>query len=199
MAKERDNHYRDFSNRKPCNNVTCAPGEVLVPAVLNAEIRATIKENLDTKNVETWHFPYASEKVPVIFVPVQESRKEAALKIFNHEAECFLKHQIIKPLDALSLDKLQGDAESDDEKGYDPAFTTKAMDDLMARLTLDDLIRDLNELNPLYGQIFLMLYEGFSKKEILEKANTGKGKSQGYEFIEEARAAAQKLYTKHYR
>ena len=199
MAKKRNNHYRDFSNRKSCNNVPCAPGEVLVPAVLNAEIRATIKGNLDTKNVETWHFPYASEKVPVIFVPVLESWKEAALKIFNHEAECFLKHQLIKPLDALSLDKLQADAESDDEKGFDPAVTTKAMDDLMVRLTLEDLIRDLNELNPLYGKIFLMLYEGFSKKEILEKAKIEKGKSPRYEFIEEARAAAQKLYTKHYR
>ena len=196
---EKNKYYRDFSNRKSFNNVPCAPGEVLVPAVLNAEIRATIKENLDTKNVETWHFPYASEKIPVIFVPVQESWKEAALKIFNHETECFLKHKVIKPLDALSLDKLQSDAESDDEKGFDPAVTTKAMDDLMAHLTLEDLIRDLNELNPLYGQVFLMLYEGFSKKEILEKANTGKGKSQGYAFIEEARAAAQKLYIKFYR
>lgn len=196
---EKNKYYRDFSNRKSCNNVPCAPGEVLVPAVLNPEVRATIKESLDSKNVETWHFPYASEKIPVIFAPVEESRKEAAMKIFNHEAECFLKHQLIKPLDALSLDKLQDDAESDDEKGFDPAVSTKAMDELMVRLTLEDLIRDLNKLNPLYGQIFLMLYDGFSKKEILEKANIGKGKSQGYEFIEEARAAAQKLYIKFYR
>lgn len=196
---EKNKYYRDFSNRKSCNNAPCAPGEVLVPAVLNPEVRTTIKESLDSKNVETWHFPYASEKIPVIFAPVEESRKEAAMKIFNHEAECFLKHQLIKPLDALSLDKLQDDAESDDEKGFDPAVSTKAMDELMVRLTLEDLIRDLNELNPLYDQIFLMLYDGFSKKEILEKANIGKGKSQGYEFIEEARAAAQKLYIKFYR
>ena len=195
---EKNKYYRDFSNRKSCNNAPCAPGEVLVPAVLNAEVRSTIKESLDIKNVETWHFPYASKKIPVIFAPVEESRKDAAMKIFNHEAECFLKHQIIKPLDALSLDKFQEDAESDDEKGFDPAFTTKAMDDLMVRLTLEDLIKDLNELNPLYGQIFLMLYDGFSKKEILEKANIGKGKTQGYAFIDEVQAAARELYTKHY-
>ena len=39
----------------------------------------------------------------------------------------------------------------------------------------------------------------FSRKEIIENVKLGKGKSQAYDYIKKAQAAAKELYDKYYR
>ncbi len=49
------------------------------------------------------------------------------------------------------------------------------------------------------GKIIRLLADGFQKKEILDKVDLGKGKTQGYAFIEKAQKAALKIYNEKYR
>lgn len=41
--KIKDNFYRNFSNRKPFNNIPCKADEELVPVVLNDDVRIHLK------------------------------------------------------------------------------------------------------------------------------------------------------------
>ena len=44
------------------------------------------------------------------------------------------------------------------------------------------------------GKIIKLLADGFQKKEILDQVDLGKGKTQGYAFIEKTQKIALKLY-----
>ena len=66
-------------------------------------------------------------------------------------------------------------------------------------LVVDMLVDDLNKQDPLYGQIFRMLFDGDKKKDILKEVDLGKEKSQGYAFIKKVQEEAAKLYNKNYR
>ena len=90
---EKNNFYRNFSNRKPFNNVHCTADEELVPVVLNDDVRVTLKQaGLDWDNVESWHFPHSKEVVPVAFVPNKKGHMDTWMKWFNSEVERYLKH-----------------------------------------------------------------------------------------------------------
>ena len=196
----KDNHYKDFSNRKPFNNIPCTSDEVLVPVVLNAEMSVTLKAaGLDRNNIETWHFPHASEPIPVAFVPCNCDKKETCMKWFNHEIECYLKHLDDKTSEDLSLDKFMEDINNDDEGSFDPTATTEAEDAAALMYTFQLLLDQLAALDPKYAHIIQLLAEGFSKKEIIENLDFNKGKSQAYDYIKKAQSAAKELYDKYYR
>ena len=61
------------------------------------------------------------------------------------------------------------------------------------------LVSDLSEQDEIMGKIIRLLADGFQKKEILDKVDLGKGKTQGYAFIEKAQKAALKIYNEKYR
>ena len=84
--KKRDNHYKDFSNRRSYNDIPCKPGEVLVPFVVDWEMVKHFNMNKD--NLETWKF--YGKKVLVAFTPVTEARKDDSMKIFNRQVHVFL-------------------------------------------------------------------------------------------------------------
>ena len=185
----KDNHYKDFSNRKPFNNIPCTSDEVLVPVVLNTEMSVTLKAaGLDRNNIETWHFPHASEPVPVAFVPCNCDK-----------VEHYLKHLDDKTSEDLSLDKFMEDIDDEDDPGFDPTGTTEAEDAAALMYTFNLLLDQLTEVDPNYARIIQLLAEGFSRKEIIENVKLGKGKSQAYDYIKKAQAAAMELYDKYYR
>ncbi len=197
---EKNKFYKDFSNRKSFNNVPCTSDEVLVPVVLNTEMSVTLKTaGLDWNNIETWHFPHASEPIPVAFVPCNRDKKEASMKWFNHEVERYLKHLDDKASEDLSLDKFMDDINNDDEGSFDPTATTEAEDAAALMYTFQLLLDQLAELDPNYARIIQLLADGFSRKEIIENVKLGKGKSQAYDYIRKAQAAAKELYNKYYR
>lgn len=197
---EKNKFYKDFSNRKPFNNIACNADEELVPVVLSTEMSVTLKAaGLDRNNVETWHFPHVGEPVPVAFIPCKRDKKATSMKWFNHEAERYLKHLNDKTSEDLSLDKFLEDIDVDDEGSFDPTGTTEAEDTAILMYTFHLLLDQLATLDPKYAYIIQLLAEGFSKKEILKKVDFDKGKSQAYYYIKKAQATAKDLYDKYYR
>jgi len=61
------------------------------------------------------------------------------------------------------------------------------------------LIDELASQDENMGKIMKLLFDGYQKKEILEKVNLGKGKTQGYEFISKTQRLAKELYDKNYK
>ena len=197
---EKNKFYKDFSNRKSFNNTPCASDEVLVPVVINVEMYVTLKSSgLDRNNIETWHFPHANEPIPVAFIPCKRDKKDASMKWFNHEVERYLKHLDDKVSEDLSLDKFLEDIDSDDESSFDPTGTTEAEDTAALMYTFQLLLEQLALLDSKYAHIIQLLSEGFTRKEIIEKVDLGKGKSQAYAYITKAQTIAKELYDKFYR
>lgn len=197
---EKNKFYRDFSNRKPFNSVPCTIDKELVPVVLNDDVRVTLKQaGLDWDNVESWHFPHTSELVPVAFVPNKKGHMDSWMKWFNSEAERYLKHNPDSEADVLSLDEFLDNINDEDGEGYDPTGTTENEDKAFLIMTINMLIADLAAQDEKMGKIISLLAEGYQKKDILDKVDLGRGKTQGYAFIEKTQKLAKKLYDKNYR
>lgn len=197
---EKNKFYRNFSNRKPFNNVPCTADEELVPVVLNDDVRVALKQaGLDWDNVESWHFPHTAELVPVAFVPNKKGHMDSWMKWFNSEAERYLKHNPDSEADVLSLDEFFDNINDEDGEGYDPTGTTENEDKAFLAMTINMLIADLVEQDEKMGKIISLLAEGYQKKDILDKVDLGRGKTQGYAFIEKTQKLAKELYDKNYR
>ena len=198
---EKNEFYRDFSNRTSFNNVACRANEMLAPVVVDDDYRDYLKElGLDWNNVETWHFPHSNGGVPVAFIPVKLDEKERSMKYFNGQVDRYLKCFTKTKWDELgSIDEMLDAAADDDKKGYDPTSTTANEDSAFLNMVFKMLIEELSELDENYGRIIELLADGFDKGEILDKIDLGKGKTQGYAFINKAQKIAKKLYNKKYR
>lgn len=197
MAK--DKHYRDFSNRKAFNNVPVGDDEELVPMVLTEEMKITLKPmGLDYKNVETWTFPYG-KKVKVFFALNKKGSMDEYMKTFYAEVERYLKQKDEKHINALSLDKFLEDTNNDDYNGFDPTGTTDYDEKAQSLMILEGLIEDVEAKDANMGKIIRLLFEGFKKNEILKKVDLGKGKTQGYAFIEKTQKIALEIYNEKYR
>lgn len=196
---EKNSNYRDFSNRKSFNNAPIGVDEELVPAVLTKEMIVTLKPmKLDFENVETWTFPYG-KKVPVVFIPNKKGFMDIYIKFFNEEVERYLKHKDDITSKDLSLDKFLEDIDDEDGNGYDPTGTTENEDKALMMMAFELLVEELESQDANMGKIIRLLADGFKKKEILEKVSLGKGKTQGYAFIEKTQKIAFKLYNDKYR
>lgn len=121
------------------------------------------------------------------------------MKIFNDEAERYLKHTEDITSDDLSLDKFLEDIDDEDGEGFDPTGTAENEDSAFLMQVLEMLVSDLSEQDENMGKIIRLLADGFQKKGILDKVDLGKGKTQGYAFIEKAQKAALKIYNEKYR
>lgn len=197
MAK--NEFYRDFSNRTSFNGATVNAGEELVPAVLTKDMKNTLKPlGLDYRNVETWTFPHG-KKVPVVFIPNKKGFMDIYMKFFNEEVERYLKHKDDITSDDLSLDKFLEDIDDEDGNGYDPTGTTENEDKALMMMAFELLVEELESQDANMGKIIRLLADGFQKKEILEKVDLGKGKTQGYAFIEKTQKIALKIYNDKYR
>lgn len=198
---EKNEFYRDFSNRTSFNGVACRADEVLAPVVVDDDYRDYLKElGLIWDNIETWRFPHSNGGVPVAFIPVKADEKERTMKYFNGQVDRYLKRFTKTKWDELeSIDEMLEAAADDDKKGYDPTGTTANEDSAFLDMVFKMLIEELNGLDENYGRIIEFLAGGFEKGEILDKIDLGKGKTQGYAFISKVQKVAKELYNKKYR
>lgn len=192
--------YRNFSNRKPFNNVPCTADEELVPVVLNDDVRVTLKQaGLDWDNVESWHFPHTAELVPVAFVPNKKGNMDSWMKWFNSEAERYLKHNPDSEADVLSLDEFLDNINDEDGDGYDPTGTTENEDLALFMMTIKDLIADVSQKYPEADAVLNLLIDGYQKSEIFNQIDLHRGKTQAYSYIEKIQKLAKEIYDKNYR
>ena len=83
--------------------------------------------------------------------------------------------------------------------GFDPTGTTEYDDKALSLMILEELIQDVEAKDDNVGKIIRLLFDGFKKNEILRKVELGKGKTQGYAFIEKAQKIALEIYNEKYR
>lgn len=195
-SKEKNNYYKDFSNRKPYNDIPCKSGEVLVPVVLDEEMKKTLEPmGLNKENAEKWKFPYASEKITVVFIPVEAAKKEVSMKIFNKQVSDYLSRNTKDEWDELlSVDKFLEGAEEEDGAGFDPTGLLVREDFELLKTMIFDLIEEAKEMNPKYGRVLELLAADYDKGEIVSELKLGK--SQGYDVIKKAQAFAKELYNR---
>ena len=194
--KEKNNFYKNFSNRKPYNDIPCRTGEVLVPVVLDEEMKKTLEPmGLNKENAEKWKFPYASEKVTVVFIPVEEVKKELSMKLFNKQVSAYLGRNTKSEWDELlSIDKFLEDTEDEDRASFDPTGSMIKEDFELLKTMIFNLIEEAKEMNPKYGRVLELLATDHDKGEIVSELKLGK--SQGYDVIKKAQAFAKDLYSK---
>lgn len=94
----------------------------------------------------------------------------------------------------LSLDRFLEEAESEESKGFELASSENLEENVILRIIIRDLIKQVHNINPKYGRILDLICKDFTKGEILEELNLGK--SQGYADIKAAQTLARKLYFK---
>ena len=90
---------------------------------------------------------------------------------------------------ALSLDRFY---EENNLEFNDPA--DDKTDIILAIATLEDLITKLNSINPLYGRVIKMLYDGLSQRAIA--ATLGKPNSTTQDLIRKTRLEAQRIVSR---
>ena len=194
-----DEHYRNFDSRTTYNGCPCLPNQELVPVVLNKEMRrALMKKGFNEANAESWTI--GKTEVPVAFIPIEKGNtKEYFREIFNRDVKRFITDNGNDLSGLPSLDEIMEKVYLEDESAWDPTGTT-CYDDLQLGLSvIEMLIDDVAAKNPVMGQIIRLLSEGYNKKEILELVKLGKGKTQGYAFIDKAQSIAKEIYLQNYR
>ena len=183
-------NYNQYNNKKPYNDLSFPEDQHLVPFFVHGydEVRAM---NYTRDNLETWHF----SGVPVLvgFVPVTKKQYPGIIKLFWADVRNHIKELAGDP-NVISYDKLLEDAASEGGKGYDSAQTESIEDTVILGLIIDDLIKEVGDINPRYGKILQMIKEEYSKGDIVDALNLGK--SQGYSEIKAAQALAKELYNR---
>ena len=194
---EKDKNYRDFGNRTSFNGRPCRPDHELVPFVLNDEVRKDcINAGLKEDYVESWTI--GKNEVPVAFAPVPKGHKADNMKEFFKDIKRYITDNAEDSSGDASLDEIMEKVYLEDESAWDPTGTT-CYDDLQLGLSvIEMLIDDVATKNPDMGKIIRLLSDGYNKKEILELVKLGKGKSQGYAFIDKTQSLAKKIYLQNY-
>lgn len=187
-----------YGNKIPYNNVQPSVDEELAPILVTDGIRkdpALIKDNIETWNIH-------GHKIPVAFAPIKIGTLDNWIKFFWSQVRTYIAtggtDEFLKENghnEDLSYDKFLDDAESDDTAhGFDPGKTEVLEDTTLMYMIIDDLIKEVATVNPKYGRILQLLYEGNTKGEILKLL--GLGKSQGYTDINSAQKMVKELYNK---
>ena len=191
----KDNQSK-YANKKPYNNNPPAADEELAPILMTAEMRKD--KSIIADNVETWNIH--GHKIPVAFAPIKAGTLDSWMKFFNAQVRTYIATGGTDDFLSenghegdLSYDKFVDDAESDEgSSGFEPAQTESLEDTILLGIIIDDLIRDVGEIDPKYGRIISLLAKGRTKGDILKELSLGK--SQGYDDIKAAQELAYKLY-----
>ena len=104
------------------------------------------------------------------------------------EGDC-KKCDRLKDGNSLSLDRFyeENNLEFDEQ-------TDDKTDIILALATLEDLIATLNAINPIYGSVIKMLYDGLSQRAIA--AALGKPSSTTQDLIRKTRLEAQRMVSR---
>lgn len=179
-----DNH--NYDNRRSYNNFPLLDGECLVPILVDREM---VKHfNMCRDNLETWHI--GPNKILVAFAPVAIESKAAAIKTFYRDVREYFAS--FHTDDTLSLDQFLEEAKSEDSKGFELASSENLEENVILRIIIRDLIKQVHNINPKYGRILDLICEDYTKGQILDELHLGK--SQGYADIKAAQTLARKLY-----
>lgn len=182
--------YKDFSNRKPYNDIPCKDDEVLVPFVTTYDEARYYRFNMD--HLETWKF--YGKRVLVGFTPVRASAKDSSMKLFNSDVHEYL-NRFSNKSDDLSLDQMMDDINDPDKNAKDPTSTTANEDLALFYMALDMLIEYYDKCQqPRKSNCIRMLSEGYSKQEIAEQVTPKLKKSRAYEFIQQTQKEGLQLF-----
>ena len=173
----RVNNWKSFDGHE------LSAGEVLVPQLVTKEYARSIGAVME--NLRTWTM--AGVRFTVMFVPVPADMAEACRKTFNAEVNELLDEKLGSSRHGrcqISLDALM-------EEGYLPAGTGPSAEAIvMEGILLDELIAHVGKLNPLFGDVVRLGYQGLGRKEIVEGLPVKK--SQGYEVYKKCREEAER-------
>lgn len=186
---------RDFSRFNSYNNEPCAADEILYPVVCDEGMRRQLEaDGLVRKNVVSFPIPGAKRRVPVAFIWIRGDQRQVTEAYFNLQVHLYLQGDSLFGDGLLSMDEvMQPESDDENEIGYDPTGSTAAMDDLDLKLSLEEVYEKLSRLDPLYAEVFSLLRQEVSRKEILQRIGWAKGKSQGYALIDKVRRLAKEL------
>lgn len=187
-----DNEITKYSDKRSYNNLPVPEGFYLAPFLVHnwGEVKAM---NYHHENLETWHF--SGIAVLVAFTPVTAEQFPGTMKLFWSDVRTYIA-DLKKDPNILSYDKMLEDMMSEDGNGYDPAQTESLENTTLLGLIIDDLIRQVREMNPRYGRILDLLKQEYTKGEILDVIlkEYGIKKTQGYSEIKAAQKLAKDLY-----
>lgn len=193
--REKDQHYRDFSNRKPYNNIPPAPGEVLVPVVVDEDMYITLTNTgLDKANMETWHFP---KPVPVAFIAAEEAQfpqlmKWLYLQVNNYIASEDYRAQRVKK----KLLERAHELALQNPRLYDHNWSTHL---IMGEILQEEFFQCFYREEPYYAQIVELYVEGYRPQEIMEIMQMTTKVSNNYYRIRKAFRIARDLYDRYFR
>ena len=187
-----DNEITKYSDKRSYNNLPVPEGQYLAPFLVHNwdEVKAM---NYHRESLETWHF--SGIAVLVAFTPVTAEQFPGTMKLFWSDVRTYIA-DLKKDPNILSYDKMLEDMMSEDGNGYDPAQTESLENTTLLGLIIDDLIRQVREMNPRYGRILNLLKQEYTKGEILDVIlkEYGIKKTQGYSEIKAAQKLAKDLY-----
>ena len=187
-----DNEITKYSDKRSYNNLPVPEGQYLAPFLVHSwdEVKAM---NYHRESLETWHF--SGIAVLVAFTPVTAEQFPGTMKLFWSDVRTYIA-DLKKDPNILSYDKMLEDMMSEDGNGYDPAQTESLENTTLLGLIIDDLIRQVREMNPRYGRILNLLKQEYTKGEILDVIlkEYGIKKTQGYSEIKAAQKLAKDLY-----
>lgn len=187
-----DIDYSKYVNKKAYNNLPIPEGQYLAPFLIESydEVK---QNNYCRENLETWHF--SGVGVLVGFVPVTEAQFAFTMKFFWNSVRSYIAELGDDP-NVISYDKFLDDMNEEGSRGYEPASTPSSADAILLGLIIDDLIREVTQLNPRYGHILELIKEEYSKGEIVVMIlkEYGLKKTQAYSEIKAAQKLAKELY-----
>lgn len=187
-----DINLNQYSDKRSYNNLPVPEGQYLAPFLVHNwdEVKAM---NYHRENLETWHF--SGIAVLVAFTPVTTEQFSGTMKLFWSDVRTYIA-ELKKDPNILSYDKMLEDMMTEDGNGYDPAQTESLENTTLLGLIIDDLIRQVREMNPRYGRILDLLKQEYTKGEILDAllSEYGIKKTQAYSEIKAAQKLAKDLY-----
>ena len=187
-----DNELTKYSDKRSYNNLPVPEGQYLAPFLVHNwdEVKTM---NYHRENLETWHF--SGIAVLVAFTPVTAEQFPGTMKLFWSDVRTYIA-DLKKNPNILSYDKLLEDMMSEDGNGYDPSQSESMENSTLLGLIIDDLIRQVREMNPRYGRILDLLKQECTKGEILDAllSEYGIKKTQAYSEIKAAQKLAKDLF-----
>lgn len=183
----------DFSDRTSYNGIPCNEDEVLVPVVLDENMKEQLMlDGFKDSNAETWKVGINNKLVPVAYVPWSKNLLDDAIKDFNQQVNKYI-NRFKTDENILSLDKMQEDSQKEGKTGYDPTGTRELDESLIYEIKLTRLIDKVLKLDSKKALCIRLLAEGYSKGEILQILDLNVKKTQGYELIKKCQEIAKEL------
>lgn len=158
-------------------------GQVLVPQRVEPEFARDSGAVMD--NLRTW--TTAGVRYTVMFIPVSMDNAIAYWKLFWSDINVFLDERLgpgRRGRKVVSLDAML-------EDGYLPVETESSTESVaMEGILLEELLAAVGKLNPLYGDVIRLGYQGMDRKGIVNALPVKK--SQAYDVIRKCQEEAER-------